>query len=349
MDVQGIISSIAQQLAENLNAERCTIRVLQGEKMKLMAVYGINAELRKEEVDIDGTIAGEAFTTGQVQNIPDITKDSRYDPSYIIHNTSRSLMAIPLQFDGETLGVAQVYAREPFSPKQISLAQTLSQFAVLTLYNEQFRRASHRAILKVIKTIIEGNTFGEISARAAEQITRNLQIERCTIYRIFDKDGQRWCEIAAGVPVGDHGIGLKEKLNKHPDIQDVVDSQEITIDYNPNESPLALHFRAIVRSRQINQILYIPVTKEIVIAIDASKEKINFVAEEIEFCSDVGQILALVFKRIQTDLQEWRHVTINPVTSIGISVKRISERISELVRILNEEVQNLQQNLPEKF
>ena len=151
MDVQGIISSIAQQLAENLNAERCTIRVLQGEKMKLMAVYGINAELRKEEVDIDGTIAGEAFTTGQVQNIPDITKDSRYDPAYIIHNASRSLMAIPLQFDGETLGVAQVYAREPFSSKQISLAQTLSQFAAISLYHEQFRRASHKAILKVVE------------------------------------------------------------------------------------------------------------------------------------------------------------------------------------------------------
>ena len=124
-----------------------------------------------------------------------------------------------------------------------------------------------------MKTIIEGNTFGEISARAAEQIARNLQIERCTIYRIFDKDGQLWCEITGGIPAADHGIGLKEELNKHPDIQAVVNSQEISIVDNPKDSPLTLHFRAIVRSRSINQILYIPVTKKIVIAIDAQKKK----------------------------------------------------------------------------
>jgi len=349
MDVRGTVLSIAQQLAESLNAERCTIRVPEGEKMKLMAVYGINAELRKEEVDIVGTIAGEAFTTGQIQNILDITKDDRYDPGYIIHNGHKALLAIPLQFEGNILGVAQVYAREPFSSKQIAWAQILSQFAALILSYEQFRRASGKAILKVIKAIIEGNTFGEIARRATEQITQNLQIKSCVIYRIFDKDGQQWCEIAAGVPSGEHGIGLKEELNKHPDIQAIVDSQKITIDDDPQNNPLTLRFREIIRTRKINQILYIPITKEIVLVVNATEEKNSFGTEEIDFCFNVGQILSFVFGRIQADLQEWRHQTINPVASIGISAKRISERISELIKILNEEVQKLQQNIPEKF
>lgn len=350
MDVRGTILSIAQQLAESLNAERCTIRIPEGGKMRLMTVYGINAELREEEVDIIGTIAGEAFMTGQIQNIPDITKDNRYDSAYIIHNDHKALLAIPLQFDGDILGVAQVYAQEPFSPKQIALAQILSQFAALILSYEQFRRASRKAILKVIKAIIEGNTFGEISLRAAEQIVQNLlQIKSCVIYRIFGKDGQRWCEIAAGVPPEDHGIGLKEELDKHPDIQAVVDSQKITIDDNPQNNPLTIRFRDIILTRKINQILYVPVTKEIVLVVNATEEKKSFGTEEIDLCFEVGQILSLVFSRIQADLQEWRHLTVNPVESIGISVKRISERISELVRILNEEIQKLQQNIPEKF
>ena len=345
MDIKGIMSFIAQQLAENLNAERCTIRVPEGKKMKLMAVYGINSGLREEEVDIAGTIVGKAFTTGQIQNILDITKDERYDPSYIVHNNHKSLLAIPLQFEEEISGVAQVYSPEPFSPKQIALAQTLSQYAALILNHEEFRRKSHEAMLKVIETIIEGNTFEKISALSAEQIVRNLQIERCTIYRIFNIDNERWCEITAGVPVKEHGIGLKEELNKHPDIQNVVKSQKITIIDNPEENPLTLHFVEIVRLKKTNSILYIPVSEEIVLVADATKEKRNFGAEEIEFCSNVGRILSLVFKRIQADLEEWRDLTINPATSIGGWAKRISEMAQRLV----EEAKKFEQTLPKKI
>lgn len=344
MDVKGIISSIAQQLAENLNAERCTIRVSEGEKLKLIAIYGATAELRQEEIDITGTIAGETFRTGRIQNT-DITKDNRYDPSYIIHNEQKFLLAIPLQFEGEKLGVAQVYAREPFSSKQTALAQTLSQYVALILYHEEFRKTIRKTTLKMVKAIIEGNTFEEISARAAEQISQNLQVERCTIYRIFDKNGQRWCEIAAGVPIEEHGIGLKEELSKHPDIQAVVNSQRIDIIDHPEDNPLTIHFRPIVLSKQINQILYIPVTNEIVLVMDATKEKANFLAEEIEFCFYVGQILTLVFNRIQADLQEWRHLTINPATSIGGWAKRISEA----AQILVEEIKKFEQNLPKRL
>jgi len=208
-----------------------------------------------------------------------------------------------------------------------------------------FSVASRKGILKVVKAIIESITWQEIFNQAAEQITHNLEVERCTIYRIFNKDGQYWCEIVAGVPVKEHGIGLKEELVKHPDIQAAVDSQENKIINDPEVNFLTSHFREIILDKRINQILYIPASKEIVAVVDATKEKKCFSSEEIEFCSDVGQILALVFNRIQTDLQEWRHLAINPISVIGGYAKRIVEA----ARRLDEEAHKLEQIIPEKL
>ena len=116
MSFEGTIQGIAEQLVLTLGAERCSIRVPHGKKLRLIAVYGINIGARPTEIDFDETtIAGKAIITKQIIHIPDITKEPLYDFSYLEKDCPQALLAVPLVSEDLPYGVAQIYRKEPFS------------------------------------------------------------------------------------------------------------------------------------------------------------------------------------------------------------------------------------------
>lgn len=336
MNIEGLVMSIAKLLTELLGAERCTIRIptTNGKMLKLVAAYGIDADKREKYISTEGTIAGMAFVSGEIINIPDISKDDRYYLKYLVgENDPKSLLAIPLKFPDQPIGVAQIYAREEFSSEQTVLAETFSQFAALALFYKQFSLISRRAIIDVAKSTFECKSSQEIFMRTVEKISEILQIPRCVIYLVSPV----WCEITAGVPDNEHGIGLRESLKEHPDIEYVAQTKQITLIEQPLIDQRTAHFRRIIETKGVHQILYVPLifNNELrgVIALDATGEKENFNREEIELCEEIGELIALMIGHDEAFFQEMRHQIFNPNQPMGRLAERLLKPILQIYEI----------------
>lgn len=338
METNGYVSLVAKQLAEALDALQCTIRIPNGDTLELAAVYGVDVENREKRISLHGTLAGESFRTGEVISIADISKDERYSLFQLAKNGNpKSVLAIPIKFEDDLVGVAQVYAREPFSGEQIFLATGLLALAGLALNYERTQKMSRKTLLRVMNAISKDTTFLDTFNHLVQEIASILQISRCAIYRVEEmEDRERYCEIVAGIPADDkaHGIGHRDKLADHPDILSAAQNDSVKVIDDPSLHPLTSYFKGIIDQNEIHAILYAPVSFNGgiigVIVVDASgEEKLGFTHEEVLFCSEIAQHIALILYRDDCVIQELRHEVINRITNVGGYVKLMVKSLAE--------------------
>ncbi len=345
MSFEGTIQSIARQLALNFGAEICTIRVPCDKYLKIIAAYGIEVESREEEIEInETTIAGQTAITKQVQNVHNITQDQRYDPAYIHNEKTKALLCIPLVFEDELYGVAQIYKNRPFRRREIAMAVLLAQSAALTLYHIEASKTSRKAILEVVSAIFNCTTLKEMFEHAVKVIAERLGIESCLVYKIFTKHETRepYCEIMAGVPFGEHKIGLSNPLSahQHKDIAYTIIKRELTI-LDPTAHEEAEHLREWSKNKNIRLLMEYPLIlgskdkpegEKIVgvVVAEAKNDKYGFSAEEKSFFADAGKILATFIEHDQESFREIAHGLLNPNTSMGGYAKRLQEPLAKI-------------------
>lgn len=230
---------------------------------------------------------------------------------------------------------------------------------------------SQKSFLEIAKAVILGlieQSQITLQQKVVEKFSEILAPTRCLIFKTFFflNENKPWCEITAGVPFEEHGIGLTEPLSNHPDVEVAVQTQETFIIKNPRENPLTSHFHSTIEDKNINQILYIPVKyisqlrKEkmvkVVIVVDAIKEKKEFQPEEIEFCNGVGELISLILDREGTLIQAMRDLIINRITSLGgfaLRLEKLAEscptdkKCQEYVKIILDEVKKIAQFFPQ--
>lgn len=204
-----------------------------------------------------------------------------------------------------------------------------------------------RGLLDIIKVLIAAN-HGEskrpIQQKILEKLAEILQIQSCIIFRIFAKYAERktYCKITAGVPIAEHKIGLEEELEKHPDIADALMHYErffkIT---NPSQDWRCSYFKEIIETKRITEILYIPLLAEVnnekkvkgVIVIDRTvDEGRQFDEEEIEFCCQVAELLAIIMTREEVILNEIRDTVLNRLICVGGFSDRLAKLISRIFK-----------------
>jgi transcriptional regulator with GAF, ATPase, and Fis domain len=214
-----------------------------------------------------------------------------------------------------------------------------------------------RAILEVAKTLV-GSIISKvpIQQEVVQKLSEILGVRRCAIFKIDRGEADKtYIEITAGVPTEEHGIGLREEISKHPDIEEAVKGKKVMVISDPKNSPLTSYFREIVEKKEINQILYLPLISELtnkvigVIVIDAVKEKTQFDPEEIEFCSQVGELISLIVDREEILIEQMRDLIINRITALGGFAKRLNKLTQEFsrdVKIILEEIEKLEKICP---
>jgi len=167
-----------------------------------------------------------------------------------------------------------------------------------------------------------------------------LKVKRVTFWQIFDSD----CKIIVGIPVEAHGIGQRDLISSHPDIEYIINSKNsIHLVEDPEINPLTAYFLKIIEQNEINAILYVLILGEIegVIVVDAVNEKKIFRYEEIELCQVAGKLitarivsydffLETLWNEINwICLQDLRHQLMNPAQVIGGFGKMIAKEIKK--------------------
>jgi len=341
----GVIQGIAKRLTEMLKATRCTIRVPKGEILRLMASHGADIESRPKKVEInEDTIAGQAFISGKIVHVKDITKDPRYDLSYIEPQGPREVAAFPVIYEGVCYGVIQVYRKKGFSKRQIAFADILAQTAGPTLYHIETSKMSRQAILDVFDSIFECKTFDEMSKKAIEIISERLEVPSCLIYRIFKKEGKVWCKIVAGVPESSHKIGWEDIISNQPHIESAVNDKKLFVIDDPLNDPRIEHLTDIIVKKGINAMLLDPLVSKNkddekkdrvigVIVMDACREKKNFSAEEKSFAFDGGRMIAQFIDHDEVTLKDFEDSVRNPNHSLELCAKNLLLPLTEMHEI----------------
>ena len=226
-----------------------------------------------------------------------------------------------------------------------------------------------KAFLQITKALILGmrNSLADPSASMTQTIMEELAgvlgVERCVIFKIDRRElegrTREFCEIVAGVPSEEYGPEISDQapLETHPDIKEVVQDGRTVVIKQPRTDERTTYFRGIIEKKDISEIIYIPLFIEEssrsagVIVIDAVHGR-AFSADEIEFCSEVAELLGLLLGQERIMLQHFRDAIINKVVPLGGFARRLQENLKttlDYIEIIRKEAIEIDSILPKRL
>ena len=159
LELDKLLLTTMEEVAKILNADRCTVFLLDENKNELWSIVAMGIEKGKEiRFPADKGISGHVATTGQVLNIPDAYKDPRFNPD-IDKKTgykTENMLTMPLSnAEGHILGVFQVLNKKdgPFTGKDESLLTAISHIAATTIENSQLYVEQVESLNSFVETL----------------------------------------------------------------------------------------------------------------------------------------------------------------------------------------------------
>jgi PAS domain S-box-containing protein len=145
-------------------------------------LHGRSESLAEARLPLAGGVIGRAYSTGEVQAVPDVSRDADYrSGSPLI----RSELAVPLRYRDRILGVLNLESETmgAFAPKRVRLAESLAGAIALGLQNALLYEAmaAQRARLEaVIRSSRDGLVLADTQGRlllVSEPAVRLLGLE----------------------------------------------------------------------------------------------------------------------------------------------------------------------------
>jgi len=142
-DLKTVLNTLVESVARLCESDMAAIPRLIGSDLHQFASYGYTPDFqefleRHPIVPGRGTATGRAALEGIIVHIPDVLAD----PEYTLTEGQRiagyrALLAVPLMREGAAIGVLVMarIAQRPFTPKQMELASTFADQAVIAIEN----------------------------------------------------------------------------------------------------------------------------------------------------------------------------------------------------------------------
>ncbi len=141
-NLQTVLDTLVHSAARLCEAEIASILRLRGSVYQHAASHGLPSDIHDLMTTLRiepgrGTVAGRAAVEGRVVQIPDILNDPEYALSAIRKAAVRTLLGVPLLREGISIGIIVLMRRtvRPFSERQIELATTFADQAVIAIEN----------------------------------------------------------------------------------------------------------------------------------------------------------------------------------------------------------------------
>jgi signal transduction histidine kinase/putative methionine-R-sulfoxide reductase with GAF domain len=199
-----LIALIMNEVTRLIDAERGTLYVVDQEKGELWSKIALKAEIKEIHLKIGVGIAGTVAGTGEIVNIPDAYKDSRFDPTTDkktgYHTRSILCMAIrePMReegVEGQIIGVLQVLNKRNgvFTHSDEEMLQLLGSQIAISLVNSRLygileERLNELKLLFNVEKALSGND-------EPDTILKNLVTLTCEVIHsanglVIYRDGQ---------------------------------------------------------------------------------------------------------------------------------------------------------------
>jgi len=215
-DLQSVLDTLAESAARLCEAEHAWIFRRNGEVYRFAASFGfaddqheqIKAYLKTIDVEPgEASAIGRTALAKEPVQIADVLADQRYGWSELQNLAQyRSVLAVPLLRDGETIGILAMTRGvvRPFNDKQIELATTFADQAVIAINNvelfEQVEARSrelntalqHQIATADVLKVISRSAFDlqNVLTTLVEAAARLCKADQGAIAR--ERDGQFW-------------------------------------------------------------------------------------------------------------------------------------------------------------
>ena len=173
-DLQAVLGTLVQSAARLCEADTVVIGRPKGKTFYNEASYGYSREyaefLASHPSGIDrGTSAGRAFLERKIVHILDVLVDPEYtypvrsaDNSKV--DASRTLLGVPLLREGSPMGVMILGRKSvpPFTGKQIELAETFADQAVIAIENVRLFEAEQQRTRELAESLEQQTATSEV-------------------------------------------------------------------------------------------------------------------------------------------------------------------------------------------
>jgi GAF domain-containing protein len=170
-DLQTVLQTLVESAARLCEADKATITRQKGGVFYRAEAYGFSKEFMdyvKEfpVVPDRGTAHGRALLEGRVVHIPDVLADPEYTFSSEAQRLGdfRTTLAVPLLREGIAIGVMSLNRSEvrPFTDKQIELATTFADQAVIAIENVRLFDEVQARTLELSEALEQQTTTAQI-------------------------------------------------------------------------------------------------------------------------------------------------------------------------------------------
>src|SRR5690349_859204 len=135
LELSEVLQSVVKSITEAMEVKACVLRLLDRRtgQLQLSAVYGLSAGyLAKGPVDIEHSPIDSKALTGKAVIIADVGTDSRFQYKEEARREGIvSVLCVPLEVRGESIGVLRVYSGEPcnFCDEDVQFLSVLASLA----------------------------------------------------------------------------------------------------------------------------------------------------------------------------------------------------------------------------
>jgi signal transduction histidine kinase len=186
-DLQPVLETLIENATRLCGAEQGFIYRFDGEFLRMAVDYGTSPEFRSFRQQNpprpgDGSIVGRAAVNRRTVHIPDILTDPEYKLTEIQKiGGYRSLVSVPMLREDILLGVIHMWRTEakPFTDKQIELATTFADQAVIAIENVRLFQELQARTRELARSVEELKALGDVGQAVSS--TLDLQTVLTTI------------------------------------------------------------------------------------------------------------------------------------------------------------------------
>jgi len=141
-DLQAVLNTLSESAVRLCEADKGGIARKVGSAYVAAASYGHSPEEKQYLLSTPfepgrTTVSGRVLLEGRTLHFPDILADPDIDTSRVQAIGERTILGVPLLREGAPIGVLVIarHAKQPFTEKQIELAETFADQAVIAIEN----------------------------------------------------------------------------------------------------------------------------------------------------------------------------------------------------------------------
>ncbi|MBI1964411.1 MAG: GAF domain-containing protein, partial [Candidatus Rokubacteria bacterium] len=211
IDLQRLLPRVTARSRDLMGADAALLLLLEGSALVFRGAIGVEDELRAiGRLDVNTSLTGVVVREGRPLVIPDLRESPEWRGTPVVTRFGyRAMLAVPLAYQGRTLGVLKLLHRRPrpFGSEDVAFLGALATEAGMAienarLYDEAARgRREAEAIADLVRTINESLDLGATLERVT-QAARRLCGSDVAAVALRDRDGAMSLQYLAGARSG---------------------------------------------------------------------------------------------------------------------------------------------------